>query len=305
MLTGKKVNMFCNQADLHKQFKKYRIDPLWSPLYALHRPSLRLNFAEAKNDSLPLGCSKFGGTPDLPESFRWDAYLAFDDPLDFIAQINLAEIQAFHLNLGIPAKGILYFFQSIGKGWLWKMFPETRNYALFYSAHPPSLHSTASSWTGARQPLLKTRRISFIPEISLPQPYSTYVQNLGLNEEAFHAYENIMDIQGSEAFKSKMFGHSEVVGNTPVSLEIQAELIARGIDIQPDDLRAYMSLKKQIGDAEIKHSSEAWSLILQLASFEDEDLIWVGDCGKANFLAKTLNFQDLNHDNTCFLVSQG
>ncbi|MGV3526501.1 MAG: DUF1963 domain-containing protein [Candidatus Sericytochromatia bacterium] len=297
--------MFHNQADLHQRFKQHGIEHLWRILYSLHRPGLLLNFAEAKDDCLPLGCSKFGGTPDLPEGFRWDAYPAFDDPLDFIAQINLAEIQAFHLNLGIPSKGLLYFFQSIGKGWLWKMLPETRNYALFYSADPKSWQSAASSWKGARQPVLKTRRITFTPEISLPQPYSTYIQKLGLSEEAFDAYKNIMDIEEPDFFKSKMFGHSEVINNNDTSLEIEAELISRGVNIEPWDLKGHRKLKENMSDAEVLKESEAWSLILQLASFEDEDLIWVGDCGKANFLAKTLHFQDLNHDNTCFLVSQG
>lgn len=58
---------------------------------------------------LKLGCSRFGGAPDLPAGSEWPAYEM--KPYRFLGQINFAEIPPTEADL--PAKGLLSLLQRI------------------------------------------------------------------------------------------------------------------------------------------------------------------------------------------------
>jgi hypothetical protein len=72
------------------------------------RYSIRLHTAMATDDELELGVTKIGGRPDLPEDIPWPEWR--DAPLNFLAQIRLADIAAHDLNSGLPHAGMLSFF---------------------------------------------------------------------------------------------------------------------------------------------------------------------------------------------------
>ncbi|MBM7647851.1 uncharacterized protein YwqG [Bacillus ectoiniformans] len=60
-------------------------------------------------EDLATGRSKFGGTPDLPDSLTYPTYK--NVPLNFIAQLNLTEMAELNYpNNPLPAAGFLYFF---------------------------------------------------------------------------------------------------------------------------------------------------------------------------------------------------
>lgn len=72
------------------------------------RYSIRLHTALANEDELELGATKIGGRPDLPEDISWPDWR--DAPLNFLAQIRLADIAAYDLNSRLPHEGTLSFF---------------------------------------------------------------------------------------------------------------------------------------------------------------------------------------------------
>lgn len=55
-----------------------------------------------------IGCSKLGGTPDLPKSIEWPKFN--NKSMVFYGQINLEEISKIHADNELPKKGMLYFF---------------------------------------------------------------------------------------------------------------------------------------------------------------------------------------------------
>ncbi len=57
-----------------------------------------------KPELIKIGQSKFLGSPDLPEGFIWP------DELDFLCQINCAEVAPFDKDGLLPKSGMLYFF---------------------------------------------------------------------------------------------------------------------------------------------------------------------------------------------------
>jgi uncharacterized protein YwqG len=83
-------------------------------------PSIRL-VPYAVKDELPLGASRIGGCPDLPKGMSWprrsDAagedpkdWEGFNNPLQFILQVDLAEVAPFDVVKALPKKGLLSFF---------------------------------------------------------------------------------------------------------------------------------------------------------------------------------------------------
>lgn len=102
-------------------------------LRALYRPSIRL-LATPVEDDLPVGVSKFGGHPDLPDGVDWpttqilcprpsEGFLKAHPNerrlpedgiihLSFVGQINLKEIQPFDRESQLPKSGLLSFFYN-------------------------------------------------------------------------------------------------------------------------------------------------------------------------------------------------
>ena len=92
-----------------------------------------------ERDKAVKGCSKFGGKPDIPESFEWPYFCTntFDDDeikpraLAFLMQINCEEISEFDKDGLLPDKGMLYFFYELGSQ-RWGFDPKDRGYARVY-----------------------------------------------------------------------------------------------------------------------------------------------------------------------------
>ncbi|WP_425395901.1 DUF1963 domain-containing protein [Aeoliella sp.] len=91
---------------LLQMMRSEKLDTLAS-LFPVCRPALMINLTLADSE-LPVGTSKFGGKPDLPDGESWPE---FNGNLHtFIGQINLAEIAITQLSGELPAKGLLSFF---------------------------------------------------------------------------------------------------------------------------------------------------------------------------------------------------
>jgi len=58
-------------------------------------------------ENLPIGGSRIGGDPDLPDSLHWPD--GESEPMSFLLQIRLEDIQSA-LPHGMPRSGMLYFF---------------------------------------------------------------------------------------------------------------------------------------------------------------------------------------------------
>lgn len=84
---------------------------LQEQLIALLRPAITLTATRTEDAQIPVGASKFGGAPDVPADFEWPLWN--DNPLGFLAQINLEEVTAFDVDELLPKSGLLLFFQRV------------------------------------------------------------------------------------------------------------------------------------------------------------------------------------------------
>ncbi len=75
---------------------------------AITRPAFFFTLAGAMpEDDLPLGASKIGGAPDLPEGAAWP-----QGAPSFLLQINLCELAEGVLDIALPREGLLSCFSN-------------------------------------------------------------------------------------------------------------------------------------------------------------------------------------------------
>jgi uncharacterized protein YwqG len=72
----------------------------------LLRPAIRIYTKHATD--VPVGTSRFGGTPDLPAGMKWPT--RGKTPLTFLAQLRLDELRPFDPDHVFPERGLLSIF---------------------------------------------------------------------------------------------------------------------------------------------------------------------------------------------------
>ncbi len=119
------------------------------------QPTIRLVAVGVEDEAmLPLGASKFGGSPDVPLGFEWPLHDGF--PLTFIAQVNMADAAPYDSAQQLPPTGLLSFFLDLDNWYsrIWKhrrvdgTFPDFENkyfdpgnvYVCFYDGHESNLN---------------------------------------------------------------------------------------------------------------------------------------------------------------------
>lgn len=84
-------------------------------IIASARPSIHLTLKPVLiEDAMPAGISKIGGLPDLPRPFNWPHI--DDQPMAFIAQLQMADLAPYDVEHRLPGTGLLYFFYGAGVG---------------------------------------------------------------------------------------------------------------------------------------------------------------------------------------------
>lgn len=70
-------------------------------------PAINIEVEEDQPE-INLGDSKFGGKPDLPKNIEWPK--SENEPMTFLAQLNLKQVSEFDIDKTLPNYGMLYFF---------------------------------------------------------------------------------------------------------------------------------------------------------------------------------------------------
>lgn len=93
------------ETDLSRYISELGLDEHREYLLGIARPSIEILTTTAPVTG---GCSRFGGSPDLPAGFEWPRHAL--GPYRFIGQINLADLpRGPH---GLPGEGLLSFFYA-------------------------------------------------------------------------------------------------------------------------------------------------------------------------------------------------
>ena len=174
-------------------------------LLRLARPALRLDISPEpiREDEIPVGSSKVGGSPDMPQDVEWPVWEILGERRShtFHVQINLADIASSPVARELPSSGLLSFFQEDAATLRdctggWRVFHFRDPSQLFRREPPVDL----DAWKRET-----THSIAFTEMLTLPDSDdSPYSQELGLNgEEKDDTYSAL----SSEYFQSHLLGY--------------------------------------------------------------------------------------------------
>lgn len=164
--------------------------PKAAELAALAEPSFKITTRRVPFAELPLGASRFGGSPDVLPGFTWPDRDGV--PLSFLAQLDLAEVRA----PGVPDHGWLLFFnEAAGLTWGHKPEHADRSAVVFVEADRNALtrveHPEPDPGGGPFHPCALTFEIV----IDLPYVWDHILEDHGLVVERYNweAYGSVED----------------------------------------------------------------------------------------------------------------
>lgn len=246
---------------------------------ALLRPSLA--FAPTSADTVALGTSRKGGGPDVPDGFVWPVHRG--RALDFLLQINLADLPGTPTGLDLPATGVLsFFYDAHEQPWGYEPEHRTGHRVFLFDAdtllerRPPPDEALA----------LVPSALSFEPGLRLPHRESaegervgTWMAQHGLDWDE-HREEAYFELTAAVAAHHAGAGQPlHALGgpahNVQGDMQMEAQLVTHGLSC--GDGTAYKDPRRPA----LEREREQWQLLLQLDS-ADDDAMW-GDSGMLYF----------------------
>ncbi|MGA2865130.1 MAG: double-CXXCG motif protein [Verrucomicrobiota bacterium] len=248
-----------------------RLSARASELAPLVLPSIR--FVLNRTDDLPVGRSRFGGLPDLPADVKWPG--TAEAPLDFVLQLDLAQIARFLPDSILPPAGFLWFFYDT-ETFPWGSDPkDKRAWQVLFHAGPRSALGRAGppDWLPA-QALLPACSLEFAKVDSLPSLSTAAIEALKFSAAECERYLTVLHRLCQPGRKEvpvhKLFGHPDAIQN---EMPTKCAMASAGLDasFKPDP--------ENPRERRVAAGAKDWSLLLQLDSEEGLGLVWA-DAGR-------------------------
>ncbi len=233
--------------------------------------SLRLRTNPSFEQAIAPGQSKFGGMPDLPAGTAWPAMA--DAPMEFIAQIQLADAHPLDSAGLLPAHGLLSFFydssqQTFGadprdRAGLKVYYFEQANSALVRTDLPINLPA------GGR---VRVSSVALSDEVTLPLQPNLELAGLQWSEADQQRYDAaLQQLTGSQTHPiHRLLGHPDTIQD---DMRSECQFAANGVadpSAAPDRV------------AQLTPGVNDWMLLLQVDSDTTIGMRWA-DAGMLYF----------------------
>jgi len=241
-------------------------------LAKLAAPSIRIDARRCVPSSIPLGASRFGGSPDLPPGFEWPCNGG--NALSFIAQIDLSALQVADL----PETGWLFFFYDYALQ-PWGFDPKDAGGAhVAYWNGPREALSRVAHPTTKDNEGFEACSLTFSATTNLPDVWDRLAEDLGASErghrEAYSAVAEALSGIDEDALDHHFLGHPQLVQN---DMRGECQLVADGIYC--GDPSGYQSERAK----ELLRDVSDWRLLLQVDTDEEGPGWMWGDTGRIYF----------------------
>ena len=267
------------------------VQPPWGAVVKdLMRESIFIRATPDNN--IPLGQSKFGGTPDLPSGAEWPTSGKSQTPLEFIAQINCADLAEFHVRFPLPTEGILYFFYHFEADSLGAVIHAANSADLIRSAPPEfgKLNENPPFWkkifARKKMRLYQPCKLNFSLDYTFPESSSIYLERAGFADQTRDAFcddyiDRMLERKGQseDGALNRLFGHPDTV---------QGQWLEHAVMDEPYPI-------KTPTEADLDRALE-WKLLLQIDSDSAAEMMW-GDLGRIYFYIHQDDLAAQRYDN--------
>lgn len=265
-------------ADLQQQIADFNLTRLERNLLSVVRSCVYIERELVENpEDLPIGASRLGGNPDLPEGFEW---LHFDNhPLTFIAQFRLSEISAYDVDKIFPSQGLLYFFYDVDSQ-PWGNYEDRKGWSIIYIEDEQTpltrtQHPTADGkYTDIKA--LPLHAVSFIAGLSLPVPQYDDKEFYGIALESGEEddyFELVDSLAPTQAGIHQILGYPR-----PIQYYVEWDCVLHSL---PDDKQQELrnTLKASADSLTMRYQKmREWQFLFQIDSDDDLNVMW-GDVG--------------------------
>ncbi|MDM5333887.1 YwqG family protein [Ureibacillus composti] len=234
--------------DLQLLLNEYGLLHKESDILNAAKQSIKMIKEKVKEEEIPIGSSKLGGLPDLPQDWEFPKYK--NGFHSFLGQLNLQEVKPFDVENILPSRGILYiFYDVIDQPW---GFVEDEGCfkVLYFEGDEKELVRKEYPETSENYHPLPSFKVTFVNILTLPE----FPENIELSDE---------DEENYSEMRYEMIQPSDLEGE---------------YDPAHYMLGYPFSIQNDVFD-EFNLNSEEAVLLLQLDS-DEEDMGWLwGDSG--------------------------
>ncbi|NML40044.1 DUF1963 domain-containing protein [Chitinophaga sp. G-6-1-13] len=261
------------------------------PLFeALMKDTIRYHLTRIYDyNDVPIGGSRIGGTPDLPEHISWPVDNK-GNPLSFIAQLNLSEVKSFDTHQVLPGSGYLYFFYDADQAMGGYSLDEKHLFRVIYFDGPQD----ALRDPDFPESLVETAQyspcaLSFETQVSMPYKWGKAFSFLSSEERDTYGEKIWKEVESN-----KTLGHADILqGEMETFCQIVTHKDFTG-DFRKFDSPEY---------ADVMTGAKDWLLLLQVDSNEgDANMMWA-DMGRLYFWIRKQDLEKKNFDD-CWCVLQ-
>ncbi|MEM6689731.1 MAG: YwqG family protein [Planctomycetota bacterium] len=191
---------------LREAIFRHSLDDHSAAICSRARATILLQVSAAKdNAQVPIGVSRFGGTPDLPAGVAWPRNPEDNLLLDFIGQINLSQLP--DIGRTLPREGLLSLFAQ-------QESASDNPHAIHFStaidslatAGTPNSEDFSDECTDEPFGILLVK--GFIPSVSLPDSLAAFPE---FDDQTHDAYSKLMaelhDDRTQKEPTSRIFGY--------------------------------------------------------------------------------------------------
>ncbi len=226
--------------------------------------------------------------PDLPKDVGW-----FKEEngrsLSFIAQINCSELQNYKASSNLPQKGIIYFFYSAEQE-SWGFDPKDKDkFKVFYSTNTKNLEAKNIPPDLKEHSIYELCKLQFFDSVSLPSWESELVEKT-LNDSEIDKY---IEITAVDDISNKILGYADTIQG---EMELECQLVTNGLYC--GNSSGYNDPKSK----ELENGASKWRLLLQIDSEDDKTGMMWGDIGRLYFWIKQQDLEELNFEDTWFVL---
>ncbi len=277
-------------------------------LRLMGRNSIRLDIAGKSPRTV--GCTKFGGIPDVPDDFTWPVFESgvYGDeqvkprPLAFLAQFNCAEMKRLDKDRLLPHTGLLSFFYEL-ESQRWGFDPKDKGCArVFWFPDVESLSPATFPEALETDFRLPAVGITMCREKSFPG-YEDFTCGMEFDErqqdlpyEYFANLQCELEIDMEADNCSKLLGWPDTIQG---SMAAECALVSKGFYLggnrdQPPP--------EAVKDAE-RTARDEWQLLFQLDTVETDAFeLMFGDCGRIYFFIRKTDLKAKCFDNVWLVL---
>jgi uncharacterized protein YwqG len=259
------------------------------------RPSIRAYAQRTEDENIiPIGNSKIGGRPDLPQHMGWvtvDKTKEEKGSLPFIAQFKLEDIKPYDEENILPDTGILYFFADPFEVHSYVNFGRV----IYFDGDPALLERKEfPEDIPAYQPGHIDRyypcTTEFVSEVNLSFEvmdkgnFSKYPEN--------KTWEDLVNLSYSASYPPRGLTVNRLLGcnyDVPGDMQLECQLIT---DVG-DPFRASSAERLKA-----EQKKDDWQLLFQMGSDDNAGMMW-SDAGTICFYIRQEDLSNRNFDNIC------